>query len=150
MSPATMDAPALLFDLDAPSARSQPARPGPTLDDVMVAAWDTLAAHRSVACPVCAREMAPRYGSGPAPVGGRCRDCDATLGQESPRSGLPFPVQARQPRGERKPLEESPDTTGQSGREPDPGKPAGKCNREQTADGGAPRELRTGKGETVR
>src|SRR4051812_15608790 len=31
-----------------------------------------------------------------------------------------------------------------------PGKPAGKCRREQTADGAAARESRTGKGERVR
>jgi hypothetical protein len=37
-----------------------------------------------------------------------------------------------QPRGGRRdnrPLEESPDTAGQGGREADPGKPAGKCHR---------------------
>jgi hypothetical protein len=42
---------------------------------------------------------------------------------------LPSMVQARQPRRERQPVEESPDTTGQGGRETDPGKPAGKCHR---------------------
>jgi hypothetical protein len=31
-----------------------------------------------------------------------------------------------------------------------PGKPAGKCRREQTADGATSRESRTGKGERVR
>ena len=30
-------------------------------------------------------------------------------------------------------LEESPDTAGQGGREPDPGKPEGKCHRKDTA-----------------
>ncbi len=81
MTPATMDAPTLLFDLDAPRAPvASPRRPGPTLDDLMVGVRDGLVAHRSVACPVCAGEMVPRYGAGPAPVGGRCRDCDATLG----------------------------------------------------------------------
>ena len=46
-------------------------------------------------------------------------------------AGRPLPsiVQARQPRRERHPVEESPDTTGQGGRETDPGKPAGKCHR---------------------
>ena len=42
-------------------------------------------------------------------------------GRPSSRGGLPF--------------EESPDITGQGGREPDPGKPAGKCHRKDTADG---------------
>jgi hypothetical protein len=32
------------------------------------------------------------------------------------------------------PFEESPDITEQGGREPDPGKPAGKCHRKNTAD----------------
>ncbi len=81
MTPATLEAPALLFDLDTPRAPAQPVRPsGPTLDDLMVTVRDGLVAHRSVACPVCAGEMVPRYGSGPAPVGGRCSDCGSTLG----------------------------------------------------------------------
>ena len=42
---------------------------------------------------------------------------------------LPSVVQARQPRRERQPVEESPDTTWQGGRGTDPGKPAGKCHR---------------------
>jgi hypothetical protein len=59
---------------------SEPARDNPTLDDVLSAAWDGLAAHRSVTCPVCSGSMAPRYGSGAAPVGGRCKRCGSTLG----------------------------------------------------------------------
>ena len=51
-----------------------------TLDDVVAAAWDGLAAHASVTCPVCSGSMAPRYGSGAKPVGGRCRRCGSTLG----------------------------------------------------------------------
>ena len=51
-----------------------------TLDDVLSAAWDGLAAHHSVTCPVCSGSMAPRYGSGAAPVGGRCKRCGSTLG----------------------------------------------------------------------
>jgi hypothetical protein len=38
-------------------------------------------------------------------------------------------VQAKQPRRERKPVEESPDIAGRGGRDTDPGKPAGKCHR---------------------
>src|ERR1700677_5104509 len=53
-------------------------------------------------------------------------------------------------RGGRETLEESPDIKGQGGRGIDPGKPAGKCNRKQTADGAVPRERPTGKVETVR
>jgi hypothetical protein len=51
-----------------------------TLDDVLAAAWDGLTAHQSVTCPVCSGSMAPRYGSGAQPVGGRCRRCGSTLG----------------------------------------------------------------------
>jgi hypothetical protein len=74
------------FVAPAPSREpaAAPAAPAPrgraTLDDVLVAVWDGLAAHHSVACPVCSGSMAPRYGSGAQPVGGRCRRCGSTLG----------------------------------------------------------------------
>jgi hypothetical protein len=61
-------------------AHADDARGGPTLDDLLSAAWDGLAAHSSVTCPVCSGSMAPRYGSGPQPVGGRCKRCGSTLG----------------------------------------------------------------------
>jgi hypothetical protein len=73
----------------SPAPRSEPpVAPTPseragdrlTLDDVLSAAWDGLAAHHSVTCPVCSGSMAPRYGSGAAPVGGRCKRCGSTLG----------------------------------------------------------------------
>ena len=51
-----------------------------TLDDVVVGAWEGLLGHRTVSCPVCRGALAPRYGAGPAPVGGRCTDCGSTLG----------------------------------------------------------------------
>jgi hypothetical protein len=51
-----------------------------TLDAVLSSAWEGLAAHHSVTCPVCSGSMAPRYGSGAAPVGGRCKRCGSTLG----------------------------------------------------------------------
>jgi hypothetical protein len=50
------------------------------LDEVLTGAWDGLAAHHSVTCPVCSGSMAPRYGSGAQPVGGRCTRCGSTLG----------------------------------------------------------------------
>ncbi|HEX7300948.1 MAG TPA: hypothetical protein VF257_18265 [Solirubrobacteraceae bacterium] len=53
---------------------------GVLLDDVILGAWADLAAHHTVSCPVCAGSMAPRYGSGARPVGGRCRRCGSTLG----------------------------------------------------------------------
>lgn len=54
---------------------------GPTLEGVIAGAWEGLAAHRDVGCPVCGGRMAPRYGAaGMAPVGGRCQDCGSALG----------------------------------------------------------------------
>ena len=54
-------------------------------------------------------------------------------------------------RVERKPpLEESPDTAGQGGRETDPGKPAGKCHRNTPPKRRAAREPVAGKVEMVR
>lgn len=52
---------------------------GPTLDDLLVGVWEGLSAHRTVACPLCGEAMTPRYGAGPAPVGGRCRGCGTTM-----------------------------------------------------------------------
>jgi DnaJ-class molecular chaperone len=54
--------------------------PQPTLDEVLAGAWAGLRRHRTVECPVCHGEMAPRYGAHTLPVGGRCKDCGATLG----------------------------------------------------------------------
>ena len=66
----------------APVAGVEQTRPGgeATLDDVIVGAWEGLLAHRTVSCPVCSGALAPRYGAGSAPVGGRCNDCGSTLG----------------------------------------------------------------------
>jgi hypothetical protein len=69
-----------------PTARGeQPAgadapRRGHTLDQLISGVWDDLTAHRTVTCPVCHGHMAPRYGSGALPVGGRCRRCGSSLG----------------------------------------------------------------------
>ena len=51
----------------------------PTLDDLIVGAWEGLAAHRVVACPVCDGEMEPVYGDQLPPLGGRCRGCGSKL-----------------------------------------------------------------------
>jgi hypothetical protein len=50
-----------------------------TLDELIVGVWEDLSARHAVACPVCGDAMIPRYGSGPAPVGGRCSGCRSTL-----------------------------------------------------------------------
>jgi hypothetical protein len=52
---------------------------GLTLDDLVVGVWEGLSAHRTVACPACGEAMTPRYGAGPAPVGGRCSGCGTTI-----------------------------------------------------------------------
>jgi hypothetical protein len=72
------EAPAAERPEPAKTPRRQPT--GATLDDVLTAAWDGLAAHHSVTCPVCSGSMASRYGSGANPVGGRCTRCGSTLG----------------------------------------------------------------------
>jgi hypothetical protein len=51
-----------------------------TLDHLISGVWDELSAHRTVSCPVCHGQMAPRYGSAEQPVGGRCRRCGSSLG----------------------------------------------------------------------
>lgn len=53
----------------------------PTLDDLVVGAWEDLSAHRTVTCPVCgSAAMRPRYGAGLGVAGGRCGDCGSVLG----------------------------------------------------------------------
>jgi hypothetical protein len=61
-------------------AASGSARDADTLDHLIAGIWDELSAHRTVSCPVCHGQMAPRYGSAELPVGGRCRRCGSTLG----------------------------------------------------------------------
>lgn len=73
--PATTPAPVRIAVSDADRRAT-----GATLDHMLTAAWDGLAAHHSVTCPVCSGSMAPRYGSGAKPVGGRCTRCGSTLG----------------------------------------------------------------------
>jgi hypothetical protein len=76
----------------------EPEGGGPTLDDVLVGAWEGLTAHRTVDCPVCGGEMAPAYGASapqlddartrsprgmisraPAREAGRCGSCGTEL-----------------------------------------------------------------------
>jgi hypothetical protein len=63
---------------DAPPAAEGRGRR--TLDELIVGVWEDLTAHHAAACPVCGDAMRPRYGSGAAPVGGRCTGCGSTLG----------------------------------------------------------------------
>jgi hypothetical protein len=52
---------------------------GPTLSDAIAGAWEGLAAHADVACPVCGAAMSPRYAAGSVAVGGRCDGCGSSL-----------------------------------------------------------------------
>ena len=54
-------------------------REGRTLEDVIFGAWEDLSAHRAATCPICDGAMAPRYGSGPAAVAGRCVRCGSEM-----------------------------------------------------------------------
>jgi len=68
----------------APAGRRPPPTPAgsrdrPTLDDLVVGAWEGLLAHRPVSCPVCGATMRPRPGSGASAVGGRCGGCGTML-----------------------------------------------------------------------
>jgi hypothetical protein len=63
---------------DAPPAAEGRGRR--TLDELIVGVWEDLTAHHAAACPLCGGAMQPRYGSGAAPVGGRCTGCGSTLG----------------------------------------------------------------------
>jgi hypothetical protein len=51
----------------------------PTLDESLSGAWEGLAAHRHVACPVCGGDMRPEYGVHARPIGGRCQSCETEL-----------------------------------------------------------------------
>jgi hypothetical protein len=72
----------IVVDMERPAVRLPrpvPPREGPTLEDVLSGAWEDLVAHRTAACPICDGALAPRYGSGPSAVGGRCHGCGTEL-----------------------------------------------------------------------
>jgi hypothetical protein len=52
---------------------------GPTLDDLLSAAWEGLREEALVDCPVCRGPMQPRPSAGAGVVGGRCGGCAAVL-----------------------------------------------------------------------
>lgn len=91
-----VDRPPTLFDfVEAPPAAPAPApeRDGaehehdgvggePTLDDMVVGAWEGLTAQAAVQCPLCEGTLRPLYagGGGADPVvAGRCDRCGTTL-----------------------------------------------------------------------
>jgi hypothetical protein len=50
-----------------------------TLDDLLSGMWEGLAAHRSVACPLCGGEIRPDYGAHALPIGGSCQSCETRI-----------------------------------------------------------------------
>ncbi len=65
----------VVVDIERPDLLFAAPRERQTLDDVLSGVWEDVRANRTAACPICAGPMTPRFGSGPAAVGGRCRDC---------------------------------------------------------------------------
>ncbi len=59
--------------------RDQPVGGERTLEELILGAWEGLAAHHSIHCPVCGGVMAPEYGAHTRPVMAGCRDCGSWL-----------------------------------------------------------------------
>ncbi len=51
----------------------------PTLEAVVSGAWEGLAAHAAVVCPVCGGRMEPGAGPGGRGARGRCARCSSEL-----------------------------------------------------------------------
>ena len=60
------------------SVGERPAARRPTLDELLVGAWEDLRTAAAAACPVCDGTMLSRRGSGPA-TSGSCEDCGSEL-----------------------------------------------------------------------
>jgi hypothetical protein len=63
--------PSLFDPAPAPVKRTA----GRTLEDLVSSSWGALCITGASACILCGGEVAARYGSGPHPVGGKCRSC---------------------------------------------------------------------------
>jgi hypothetical protein len=64
---------------DAPLAAAPAGSSARTLDDIIARAWTTLGVTQAADCPLCGGDLAPRFGSGPHPVGAACRSCGTEL-----------------------------------------------------------------------
>ena len=51
----------------------------PTLEALLVEAWNDVSAGAAAECPICAGPMQPRWTASARVVGGRCEDCGTTL-----------------------------------------------------------------------
>ena len=74
LEPEPADRPAL-----AAVVRSEPVGGERTLEDLILGTWEGLAAHHTVACPLCGGIMGPQYGAHARPVQATCRDCGTQL-----------------------------------------------------------------------
>jgi hypothetical protein len=76
-------------DCDRPSASTRTAEQlntlftdlggEPTLDEFIAGAWEGLATHDRIACPICGGQMTAVYGAHARPAAGRCEDCGTSL-----------------------------------------------------------------------
>jgi hypothetical protein len=64
---------------DAPLAAAPARSSARTLDDIIARARTTLGVTQAADCPLCGGDLAPRFGSGPHPVGAACRSCGTEL-----------------------------------------------------------------------
>ena len=65
---------------EAPSLFDEETGSEPTLEEMLFAVWERLAAHESAACPVCGAEaMEPEDGAQPETIRGRCTACRSIL-----------------------------------------------------------------------
>ncbi len=60
-------------------ASDQPVGGERTLEDLILGAWEGLAAHQPVSCPMCGGPLVPEHGAHSRPVAGTCRDCGTQL-----------------------------------------------------------------------
>jgi hypothetical protein len=51
----------------------------PTLDELLVGAWERLTGRAAVDCLLCGGRMEPDHAAHALPVGGHCRDCGTAL-----------------------------------------------------------------------
>ncbi len=51
----------------------------PTLDALLIDAWNDVSAGAAAECPICSGPKQPRWTAAARVVGGRCEDCGTTL-----------------------------------------------------------------------
>jgi hypothetical protein len=51
----------------------------PTLETLLIEAWNDVSIGAAAECPICTGRMQPRWSAGAGVVGGRCAECGTTL-----------------------------------------------------------------------